>query len=92
MWGGAFPGDCGRACVRKQEGSPTRNTGPLSPVKSRYPSSPVELPEPKMPTWVQLGALDEMLGKGSRALNETRQNFERGSDWPQNPVPTRGGS
>lgn len=50
------------------EGSPTRNTGPLSPGKSRYPSSPIELPEPKMPTWVQLGALDEMLGKGSGAL------------------------
>lgn len=69
LWGGTFPGHCGRACIKKHLGGLTHpKHSPLSPSESRYPSSPVELPEPKMPTWVQLGALDGMSGEGSGAL------------------------
>jgi hypothetical protein len=44
---------------------------PLSPGESRNTptlSRRKQVPEPKMPTWVQLGALDGMSGEGSGAL------------------------
>lgn len=63
---GPFRLTYGRACIKKLLGGLTHpEHSPLSPGESRYPSSPVELPEAKMP---QLGALDEMSGKGSGAL------------------------